>query len=68
MQATHVVHQGLPAVAKTLRKEVRRRHTRQEQDQFLLPVEQALVAMEGTHLLFFSFLFAPHSAADFMRS
>ena len=51
MQATNVVHHGRPAVAKTLNKELRGTHTRQEQADILLPAEQALAAMEGMHLV-----------------
>ena len=50
MQATNVAHNGRPAVAKTLRKELRMCRTQQEQYEILSPEVQALAAMKGVAL------------------
>lgn len=47
MQATTVLHNGRPAVAKTLRGQLRRHLSRQGQQEFLAPTVKALTAMEG---------------------
>ena len=47
MQATTVLHNGRFAVAKTLRRQLRSRLSRQEQQEFLAPTVKALQAMDG---------------------
>lgn len=47
MQATTVLHNGRPAVAKTLRRQLQNRLSRQGQQKLLSPIVKALTAMEG---------------------